>query len=84
MSSNRAVVCSDGAEIFLESVTTVDPWEQLEISKNQYEKHLHGKVIAHEEEDLAVRWYYPHEMKLFLEKAGFSQVLMTEHTLDIM
>lgn len=82
VSSNRAVVCSDGAEILLTSMTTIDPWEQLEISKNQYEKRLDGKVIAHEEEDLNVRWYYPHEMELFLEKAGFSQVRMTEHSFE--
>jgi SAM-dependent methyltransferase len=32
--------------------------------------------------NLTVRWYYPHEMELFLEKAGFSQVLMTEHAFE--
>lgn len=82
VSSNRSVVCADGAEILLTSATTIDPWEQLEISKNQYEKCLDGKVIAHEEEDLNVRWYYPHEMELFLEKAGFSKELMTEHAFE--
>jgi len=82
VSSNRSVVCLDGAEILLTSVTIIDPWEQLEISKNQYEKSLDGKVIAHEEEDLSVRWYYPYEMELFLEKAGFSQVWMTEHAFE--
>ena len=80
--SNRVVVCPDGTEIFLKSMTTIDPWRQLEISTNQYEKRLDDKVIAHEEENLAVRWYYPHEMELFLEKAGFSQVLMTEHAFE--
>ncbi|MBI5274626.1 MAG: class I SAM-dependent methyltransferase [Chlamydiales bacterium] len=82
VSSNRFVTCPDGAEIFLKSMTIIDPWEQLETSKNQYEKRLNGKVIAHEEEDLAIRWYYPREMELFLEKAGFSRVLMTEHTFE--
>lgn len=82
VSSSRFVACPDGAEIFLQSLTTIDPWEQLEISKNQYEKRLDGKVIAQEEEDLIVRWYYPHEMELFLEKAGFSQILMTEHAFE--
>lgn len=82
VSSSRVVVCPDGAEIFLTSMTTIDPWEQIEISKNQYEKRLDGKMIAHEEEDLTVRWYYPREMELFLEKAGFSQVLITEHAFE--
>ncbi len=82
VSSNRVVACPDGAEIFLKSMTTIDPREQLEISKNQYDKCLDGKTIAQEEEDLVVRWYYPHEMELFLEKAGFSQVLMTEHAFE--
>lgn len=80
--SNRVVSCPDGTEIFLKSMTTIDPREQLEISKNQYEKRLNGKTIANEEEDLVVRWYYPHEMGLFLEKAGFSLVLMTEHAFE--
>jgi len=82
VSSSRVVACPDGAEIFLQSMTTIDPWEQLEISKNQYEKRLDGKVIAQEEEDLTVRWYYPHEMELFLEKAGFSEVEMTDHAFE--
>lgn len=82
VSSNRIVSCPDGAEIFLKSMTTIDPWRQLEISTNQYKKRIDNEVIAHEEEDLTVRWYYPHEMELFLEKAGFSQVLMTEHVFE--
>jgi SAM-dependent methyltransferase len=82
VSSNRVIACPDGAEIFLKSMTTIDAREQLEISKNQYEKRLDGQDIAHEEEDLAVRWYYHYEMELFLEKAGFSQVLMTEHAFE--
>lgn len=82
VSSSRVVSCPDGAEILLQSLTTIDPWEQLEISKNQYEKRVDGKVIALEEEDLIVRWYYPHEMELFLEKAGFSQILMIEHAFE--
>lgn len=82
ISSERFVACTDGAEIFLKSMTTIDAWEQLEISKNQYEKRYGGKVFASEEEDLVVRWYYFHEMKLFLEKAGFSQVLRTEHAFE--
>lgn len=82
MLSNRVVACPDGSEILLNSMTTIDLREQLEISKNQYDKRLDGETIAHEEEDLAVRWYYPHEMELFLEKAGFSQILMTEHAFE--
>ncbi len=82
ISSNHVIACPDGAEIFLKSMTTIDPKEQLEMSKSHYEKRLDGKVIAHEEEDLTVRWYYPYEMELFLEKAGFSQVLMTEHAFE--
>lgn len=82
VSFNRVAACPDGAEIYLKSMTIIDPREQLEMSKNQYDKRLDGKTIAHEEEDLTVRWYYPHEMELFLEKAGFSQVLMTEHAFE--
>lgn len=82
ISSNRAIACPDGAEIFLKSMTAIDPWGQLEISTNQYEKRLDDKMIAREEEELTVRWYYPYEMELLLEKAGFSQVLMTEQAFE--
>lgn len=52
LSDNRIVACPDGAEIFLNSMTTIDPREQLETSENHYEKCLDDKVIAHEEEVL--------------------------------
>lgn len=78
MSSKRSVVCSDGSEIFLMSTTTIDPREQVEISNSQYEKRIDDKVIANESEDLIVRWYYPYELQLLLEKAGFSKAQMSE------
>ena len=63
-------------------MTTIDSWEQLEVSKDQYEKRIDGIVIDRDEEGLEVRWYYPHELELFLEKAGFSQVRMTEQEFE--
>ena len=60
------------------STTTIDPREQVEISNSQYEKRIDDKVIANESEDLIVRWYYPYELQLLLEKAGFSKVQMSE------
>lgn len=78
ISSNRSIICPDGAEISLTSMTAIDPREQLEISNSQYEKRIDDKVISREGEELIVRWYYPYELELFLEKAGFSKVQMSE------
>ncbi len=78
ISSNRCIVCPEGAEISLMSMTAIDPREQLEISNSQYEKRIDDKVISRESEELIVRWYYPYELELFLEKAGFSKMQMRE------
>lgn len=79
ISSDRKISCSDGAEIFLKSNTEIDPLLQIERSKSRYDKYYQGKLLASEEEELDVRWYYTYEMELFLEKAGFSQVKMSQH-----
>jgi len=35
----------------------------MDRSMKHSDKRLNGKTIAQEEEDLIVRWYYPHEME---------------------
>lgn len=80
VTSNRSVECPDGSRILLNSKTKVDCVNQLEISQNHYQKRLNNQIAAEEDEDLLVRWYYPYEMELFLEKAGFSQIQMTRHS----
>jgi len=83
VSFERKVTCADGSEIVMTGMTKVHPQEQLEVSESRYEKWRDGKVIAAEEEQLSVRWYYRYEMELFLEKAGFSAVCVTEESFEL-
>ena len=54
--------------------STISPIEQIEFSTSQYEKVVNQEVVAIENEQLAVRWYYRYEMELFLEKVGFGDI----------
>lgn len=67
---------SHNAEINLVQTTTINPQEQLTVTEGRYEKKVDGKIVATEDERLAIRWYYRYEFELFLEKAGFSSVTM--------
>jgi hypothetical protein len=74
MQFSRQAALSNEVTIDLHIQVTIDPQQQLEIYENCYEKKERDKTIALEEEELSIRWYYPFEMQLFLEKAGFSNV----------
>lgn len=78
MTSTREVKTEDGSDLILKSITTIYANEQLELIESRYEKRGKQKVLAVEEEHLAVRWYYRYEMELFLEKAGYSNIRLHE------
>lgn len=80
VTSSRQVPVSEEIMIDLSIQTTIDPQQQLEVSENCYEKKHHQEIIAREEEELSIRWYYPFEMQLFLEKAGFSNIQIQEES----
>lgn len=78
IASSRRAHVSDDVVIDLNTQTTIDPQQQLEVSESYYEKKSKLEIIAREEEELSVRWYYPFEMQLFLEKGGFSNIQIRE------
>ena len=67
----RYVEKKNGDKITLKSSSIADVRNQILTTTTLYESYENNQVIATEEEHLEIRWYYPNEMVLFLEKAGF-------------
>ncbi len=72
--STRDVKLPTGESIQIDNHTTTNKFEQHSISKILYTKYLSEKVIAKEEEQMDILWYYPYEMALMLEKHGFKHI----------
>lgn len=79
----RKEVFQDGSEIIFKGTTTDYQKEQLQITEGQYLKIQNGNVVEAEEEKLAVRWYYRHEMELILEKSGFSEIQIWDESFEL-
>ncbi|OGN62359.1 MAG: hypothetical protein A3E26_01660 [Chlamydiae bacterium RIFCSPHIGHO2_12_FULL_49_32] len=80
--SERTIQSPDGFEMINRSTVTLYFKEQLEMHQTHYEKRGHGELLLTEEEEYAVRWYYRHEMELFLEKAGFSSIEIKDESFE--
>lgn len=78
--SKSEVTMPDGSVITLVCDNHANVTEQYYAGKNTYQKIKDGTVIATEEEEMTVCWYYRYEMQYFLEKAGFSNI--TIHDVD--
>ncbi|WP_068469788.1 class I SAM-dependent methyltransferase [Candidatus Protochlamydia phocaeensis] len=74
----RRINDAEGHLYHLHSHLTIYPKEQLEVYFNRYEKWKGDQLLATEEEELFIRWYYRYEMELLLEKAGFSSIKLSE------
>lgn len=72
--STRQVQLPSGEIIEIISKTTVDIFEQHMLSKTQYTKYFNNKIVAQEDEDMDILWYYQYEMELMLEKHGFKEI----------
>lgn len=73
---------SSNVSIHLHTQVIIDPQQQLEIYENCYEKKEGEEIVDREKEELAIRWYYPFEMQIFLEKAGFANVQIREESFE--
>jgi SAM-dependent methyltransferase len=71
----RQVQGKDGSTIKITSHSKRDRLKQVDKGTSVYEKFVGGKCIESENEELFVTWYYPYEMELFLEKAGFQKIV---------
>jgi SAM-dependent methyltransferase len=83
ISFEKKINSTEESEIVHKGKSIVYPREQFEISESCYEKIFNQKVVAKEEERLAVRWYYRYEMELFLEKSGFSKVQIWDEAFEL-
>ena len=82
VSFEKAVDTKDGSRLVHKSAVTVYFNEQLEKTKSIYEKWANGRLSHSEEEEYIVRWYHRFEMRLLLEKAGFSTVRILDESFE--
>ena len=73
-SSEGETQLPNGDLIKIVNHTTANKQEQHMLSKSDYTKYSNGKVVAEENEEMDILWYYPYEMELMLERYGFTQV----------
>jgi hypothetical protein len=68
-------VTADGSEIeLLSRIVDVDPLEQSVTLQMRAFLRRDGEVVAEEEHLLTMNLYFAHELKMLLERAGFSDV----------
>lgn len=72
--SVRRVDLPTGEFIEVDNHTTANKFEQCMLSKTRYTKYAGDKMIAQEDEQMDILWYYRFEMELMLEKHGFNNI----------
>ncbi len=72
--STRKTVLPSGEWIEIQNHTTADKFKQHMLSKTHYTKYSNNKIIAEEDEQMNIMWYYEFEMALLLEKFGFKNI----------
>ena len=53
---------------------SVDPFEQILLSKRRYELHVDGECVRSEVHAHLLRWYFKHEFIMMLERVGFEDI----------
>lgn len=76
--SEREVSTPEGGRITIQSHNTANKFEQYLFCKAVYKKVMDDKVIAQENEEMHLCWYYRYEMELILEKQGFKNISYKE------
>jgi SAM-dependent methyltransferase len=68
---------SDGAEYALDSrLVDLDPLEQRATYEMRAGMWRNGELVRQEEHTLHINFYFPHELLLLLERAGFTNVVV--------
>ena len=66
---------SDGSEFEIRTRTLeIDPLDQTLVLEIRVEKFTNGRRVAAEEHTLSMRMYFPTELMLLLERAGFANI----------
>ena len=80
--SVRRVKLPTGELIEADNLTTANKCQQHLLSKTRYTKYFEDKIVAVEDEQMDILWYYPFEMELMLEKYGFKEVRRVDRFLN--
>jgi len=72
--STREVTTNDGALIKATFHNKANTYEQIIVSETRYTKFIQEKIVAEEDEQITLCWYYRYEMELILEKCGFKNI----------
>ncbi|MFI4937924.1 MAG: class I SAM-dependent methyltransferase, partial [Candidatus Berkiellales bacterium] len=80
--TTKNTILPDGSSIVHTSFSKVNKYEQYMSSDNIYEKSVDGKVIAREEEQMDLCWYFLYEFELVLEKHGFKNINRIKKIID--
>jgi len=76
--SKRVFTNQQGESITLEeTLVEVDQINQYRTFHNRYEKWRDGELISSEHEIFPLKWYGVEEFRLMLEKAGFSDIVIS-------
>lgn len=80
--SVRRVELSTHLFIEIKNETIADKNQQHMLSKIHYAKYENGQIIAEENEQMDVLWYYAFEMELLLEKYGYKHIKRVDRFLN--
>jgi 2-polyprenyl-3-methyl-5-hydroxy-6-metoxy-1,4-benzoquinol methylase len=76
--SQREITIEDGSIIKIDNHSTANKYEQFILGKSTYTKWVDGNVVAKEQEQMYICWYYHYEMELILEKYGYKNIQYQE------
>jgi SAM-dependent methyltransferase len=74
----REVFGPNDVKINLQSESFANKHEQYIFSKSIYSKFTNNQMIATENEEMTLCWYYRYEMELILEKYGYKNIIFQE------
>lgn len=75
---NKKALSPQGYEVHYSGLETTRPKAQKTTIEGRYTKIADNHVMEAEEETYHILWYYPFEMELLLEKAGFQSITVFE------
>ncbi len=76
--SERQIETDDKSVIKIKSYNKINKFEQYCFGESIYTKLIDGKIVAEENEQMYLSWYYHYEIELILEKAGFKNISLEE------
>lgn len=76
--SERQIEVDNKSIIKIKSHNKINKFEQYCFGKSTYTKLIDNKIVAEENEQMYLSWYFHYEMELILEKFGFKNISLEE------